>query len=150
MNYSQITENLYLGTTPKGRDYDLLHELGVKLVINMRIGAPPVRDHHLPPMRSLWLPAFDSPLIPIPIHFLQLGVQEALKVIEQGGIIYTHCAKGRHRGAAMAACILIAQGMSADDAIRLIKLRRPVSDPQVWYIHRRVLKFANEWDKSSG
>ena len=148
MNYSKITENLYIGTTPKASDYDLLHDLGVKLVINMRIGFPPSRDPNVPPMRSLWLPAIDSPLIPIPIHFLKQGVQEALKVIESGGAVYTHCSKGRHRGSAMGACILIAQGMSADQAMQLIKQQRPISDPQAWYIRRRVMKFTREWGKN--
>ena len=44
MNYSRITDSLYIGTTPKGEDYATLHELGVELVINMRIATPPRRD----------------------------------------------------------------------------------------------------------
>ena len=147
MNYSQITDNLLIGTTPRARDYAQLHQLGVKLVINMRIGIPPRGDPHNPPMRSLWLPTIDSPLIPIPMHFLQTGVRAALKVIEEGGSVYTHCSRGRHRGVAMGACILIAQGMSAEQALQLIKQQRPVSDPQAWYIRDRIMKFAREWDK---
>ncbi len=146
MNYSRITENLYVGTTPKTGDYDLLHQLGVSLVINMRIGLPPRRDSHSPPMRSLWLPTIDSPLFPIPISFLQLGARTALGVIDDGGIVYAHCSRGRHRGPAMAACILIAQGMPAEQAIELIKRGRPVSDPHIWYIQNRIKKFAREWN----
>jgi protein tyrosine phosphatase (PTP) superfamily phosphohydrolase (DUF442 family) len=146
MNYSRITDSLYIGTTPKAKDYDLLHELGVCLVINMRIGFPPKRDPRTPPMRSLWLPMIDSPIFPIPIRFLQMGVREALKVIEAGGVVYTHCSKGRHRGPAMGACILIAQGMPAEQAIQLIKQQRPISDPHTWYIRRRIMKFADEWE----
>ncbi len=145
MNFSRITENLYIGTTPGASDYDLLHQLGVTLVINMRIGVPPRRDDHLPPMKSLWLPAVDSPFIPIPMRFLRMGVRAALEVIRDGGIVYTHCSRGRHRGPAMGACILIAQGLPAEDAIGLIKQQRPVSDPQIWYIRNRIIKFAREW-----
>jgi protein tyrosine phosphatase (PTP) superfamily phosphohydrolase (DUF442 family) len=148
MNYNQITENLYIGTTPKAKDYDQLHQLGVKLVINMRIGIPPRGDPHNPPMSSLWLPTIDSPLFPIPMRFLKVGTQAALKVIEGGGSVYTHCSRGRHRGPAMGACILIAQGMTAEEVIQLIKQHRPVSDLQAWYIQRRILKFAREWGKS--
>jgi protein tyrosine phosphatase (PTP) superfamily phosphohydrolase (DUF442 family) len=147
MNYSKITDNLYIGTTPKGEDYAALHELGVTLVINMRIGKPPRRDPHTLPIRTIWLPVFDSPIIPIPIRALQLGVQEALKVMDSGGVIYTHCSKGRHRGPAMGACILIAQGMAPEQAIELIKQHRPVSDVHIWYIHRRIMKFAEAWNK---
>jgi protein tyrosine phosphatase (PTP) superfamily phosphohydrolase (DUF442 family) len=137
MNYSRITDTLYIGTTPKAKDYELLHQLGIKLVINMRIGYPPRRDPLTPPLKSLWFPVIDSPIFPMPIRFLNVGVREALKVIDSGGVVYTHCSKGRHRGVAMGACILIAQGMSAEQAIELIKQQRPVSDPDTWYIRQR-------------
>ena len=115
------------------------------LVINMRIGYPPRQDPNLIPVRSLWLPAIDSPIFPIPIRFLQTGVREALKVIDGGGIVYTHCSKGRHRGPAMGACILIAQGKSPEEAMQLIRQQRPAADLQVWYIRQRIMKFAQQW-----
>ena len=145
MNYSKITDNLFIGTTPRSNDYEVLHKLGVSLVINMRIGLPPRSDPHIPPMKTLWLPTIDSPIIPIPIGAFQKGVVAALKVIDQGGVVYAHCSHGRHRGPAMGACILIAQGMSAEDAMQLIKQQRHISDLQTWYIQRRVLKFERTW-----
>jgi protein tyrosine phosphatase (PTP) superfamily phosphohydrolase (DUF442 family) len=145
MNFSKISENLYIGTTPKAKDYELLHKLGVELVINIRFGFPPARDPISPPMKSLWLPVIDSPIFPISIHALQIGVQEALKVIDRGGVVYAHCSRGRHRGPAMGACILIAQGMSPEEAMRLIEQRRPVADPHAWYIQRRIMEFARTW-----
>lgn len=145
MDYSKITENLYVGRTPKTKDYVLLHELGVQLVINMRIGAPPKRDPIAPSIRSLWLPWIDSPLFPLPIGFLRFATQEALKVIRSGGAVYTHCAKGRHRGVAMGACILVAQGNSVEQAIQLIKQQRPTADPEAWYIRGRIERFARVW-----
>ena len=36
MDYSRITEDLFIGTTPTIADYEHLRELGVRLVINMR------------------------------------------------------------------------------------------------------------------
>jgi hypothetical protein len=145
MNYSRITNHLYIGTTPKTKDYALLHELGVELVLNMRIGLPPKRDPHWVPLQSLWLPTIDSPLFPIPLRYLHLGAQAALKVIEGGGAVYTHCSKGRHRGPAMGACILVAQGMEPEQAMQLIKQQRPVADLHAWYIRRRIMKFASVW-----
>jgi protein tyrosine phosphatase (PTP) superfamily phosphohydrolase (DUF442 family) len=147
MNFSKITDNLYIGTTPKTKDYDLLRPLGIELVINMRFGFPPVRDLFSPPLKSLWLPVIDSPVFPIPIQALQKGVDTALKVIEEGGVVYTHCTKGRHRSVAMGGCILIAQGMPPDEALRLIKEKRPIADPYAWYIQRRIIKFTQEWGK---
>ena len=145
MNYSKITDFLYIGTTPKADDYSVLHDLGIDLVINMRIGLPPRHDPHNPPMKSLWLPTIDSPFIPIPLRALIKGAEEALKFAERQGLIYTHCSKGRHRGPAMGACILIARGMTAQEAIALIKQQRPASDPQVWYIKSRIMKFERYW-----
>jgi protein tyrosine phosphatase (PTP) superfamily phosphohydrolase (DUF442 family) len=147
MNYSKINDNLYIGTTPRSTDYELLHKLGISLVINMRIGLPPARDPISPPIKSLWLPVIDSPFFPIPIRLLKVGAIEALKVIDHGGVVYTHCSRGRHRGPVMGACILIAQGMSAEEAMQLIEQQRPMADPHAWYIQRRILKFAREWDK---
>jgi protein tyrosine phosphatase (PTP) superfamily phosphohydrolase (DUF442 family) len=145
MNYSKITENLYIGTTPRSDHYESLHQLGVNLVINMRLGLPPRSDPHIPPMKTLWLPTIDSPIIPIPIWAFQKGVEAALKVIDQGGVVFTHCSRGRHRGPAMGACILIAQGMPMEAAMQLIKQQRPVSDLQIWYIQRRIIKFEQTW-----
>ena len=99
MNYSKITENLYIGTTPRSDNYAELHNLGISLVINMRLGLPPRSDPHLPPMKSLWLPTIDSPIIPIPIRAFQKGVEAALKVINQGGVVLTHCSRGQAPGA---------------------------------------------------
>jgi protein tyrosine phosphatase (PTP) superfamily phosphohydrolase (DUF442 family) len=146
MDYSKITDNLYIGTTPKSKDYECLHNLGVSLVINMRIGLPPVRDPISPPLFSLWLPTVDSPLIPIPLKALQKGVDAALNVIDQGGVVYTHCSHGRHRGPAMGTCILIAQGMEPEQAMRLVEQHRPVAELHTWYIQRRILNFAISWN----
>lgn len=145
MDYSKITDSLFIGTTPKNKDYERLHDLGISLVINMRIGLPPVHDPISPPLISLWLPTVDSPLFPIPVKVLQQGVNAALRVIDQGGVVYTHCSHGRHRGPAMGTCILIAQGMEPEQAMRLVEQQRPIADLHTWYIQRRILKFAQTW-----
>lgn len=145
MNFSKITENLFIGTTPSAKDYNQLRDLGVQLVINMRIEYPPRRDEHPNPLRLLWLPTFDTPLIWIPIKFLHRGVNIGLETIQSGGKVYAHCAGGVHRGVTMGACILIAQELESQDAMSLIKEKRPVADPFAFYIRPRILKFEREW-----
>jgi protein-tyrosine phosphatase len=142
VDYSSITADLYIGTTPAAADYEVLHRLGISLVINMRFERRPHRDPNNPPIRHLWLPAIDSPLFPVPIRMLKRGAQAALAEIACGGKVYVHCAGGRHRGVAMGAAILILQGYTADQAMQLIKQRRPQADPYIWYIRWRILKFA--------
>jgi hypothetical protein len=146
MNLSRITDNLFIGDTPRASDYDVLRELGVRLVINMRFEKRPKRDPHDPPLDFLWLPTIDSPGLVIPIRYLMRGAQAALETIQQGGKVYAHCGKGRHRGVAMGAAILIALGYDPEDAINLIKERRAIADPDAFYIRSRILRFARAYE----
>ena len=145
--FSSITDDLFIGTTPLASDYDGLRELGVQLVINMRFIRGPFPDRYHSPIRLLWLRTIDSPLFPIPIPKLIKGARAALETIRLGGKVYVHCAGGRHRGVAMGSCILIAQGYEPEVAMDLIKARRSVADPHIYYIRSRILKFAQAWQK---
>jgi protein-tyrosine phosphatase len=145
VEFSRITEDLFIGTTPGVQDYERLRELGVRLVINMRLEYRPWPDPHNPPLALLWLPTIDSPLVPISIRLLKRGAQAAVDTIRQGGKVYTHCAGGVHRGVAMGAAVLIAQGRPPEEAMALIKARRRVADPGVFYIRNRILRFARQW-----
>ncbi len=145
MDYSQIIETLYIGTTPGAEDYPLLHQLGVQLVINMRMERRPHPNVHDLPIRLLWLPSVDSPFVPISIDKLRRGVREALMTFDRGGKVYVHCAKGRHRGPAMGAAILIALGYSPEQAMQIIEQHRRVASPRAWYIRRRIHRFAKTW-----
>jgi protein tyrosine phosphatase (PTP) superfamily phosphohydrolase (DUF442 family) len=147
MNFSRITDYLFIGDTPCPEDYDQLRELGVRLVINMRLEKRSIIDLHDPPLDFLWLPTVDTPGLVIPIRFLVRGVRAALKTIQAGGKVYAHCQRGRHRGAAMGASILIALGYDPDQAIELIKLQRPIADPDAFYIRSRILRFAHAWQR---
>jgi len=157
MNFSKITEDLFIGNTPSLKDYDRLRDLGVKLIINMRFTFGPKPDPHPfdsaqgkhQPISTLWLRSIDSPFFPLSIPKLIRGAQVALETIRDGGRVYSHCAYGRHRSVAMGACILIAQGYDPGTAMQLIAERRSVADPFAYYIKPRILKFANEWRPES-
>src|SRR5512134_835736 len=127
--FSSITDNLFIGTTPLASDYDGLRELGIQLVINMRFSRSPYPDPHETPIRFLWLRTIDSPFFPLPISKLVAGARAALETIFLGGKVYVHFAYGRHRGQAMGSCVLIAQGHELEDAMRLVCKGRPVADP---------------------
>jgi protein-tyrosine phosphatase len=139
MDASEITEYLYIGKTPSTKDQAQLLKMGVTLIINMRFEARPRRDSLI---QSLWLPTFDSPLIWIPIRVLKRGVDSAYGIIQSGGKVYVHCHGGIHRAVAMGCCILISKGYSPDDAMTLLKTRRPQADPDIWYIRRQIYRFA--------
>ena len=147
MHFSKITDDLFIGSMPSANHYDQLRELGVRLIINMRFTLGPRPDPHQAPINTLWLRSIDSPFFPISIQKLMQGAGAALETIRDGGKVYAHCAYGRHRGVAMGACILIAQGHDPHAAMQLIAERRSVADPFAWYIQPRILKFAKEWNK---
>ncbi|HTX92669.1 MAG TPA: dual specificity protein phosphatase [Anaerolineales bacterium] len=145
MDFSRITDDLFIGDTPKAEDYDFLRDLGVRLIINMRFEKRPAADRHHEPLDFLWLPTLDTPGLVIPIRYLVRGVQRALETIQSGGKVYAHCQRGRHRGVAMGASILIALGYDPDQAMQLIKVQRPIADPDIFYIRSRILRFARAW-----
>ena len=145
-NFSNITDDLFIGTTPLASDYDGLRELGIQLVINMRFTRSPYPDPHETPIRFLWLRTIDSPFFPLSVSKLLTGARAALETILLGGKVYVHCAYGRHRGPAMGTCVLIAQGHSPEDAMKLVTERRAVADPYTYYIRSQILRFAQEWE----
>ena len=147
MNFDPITSDLFIGTTPSVEDYPRLRDLGVRLVINMRFNHRPAPDPHPAPLRLLWLRTIDSPFFPIPIAKLIHGATAAIETIRDGGKVYAHCAGGRHRGVAMGAAVLIAQGHDPHAVMTLIKERRAFADPFAFYIRPRILKFAEKWGK---
>ena len=147
MDYSKITDDLFIGTNPLVSDYHFLYDLGVRLIINMRWDHPPEPNPHDLDLKLLWLRTIDNPLFPIPIDKLVQGAQAALETIQAGGKVYVHCAYGRHRSVAMGAAILIAQGYSPREAMDLIKAKRSAADPDIFYIRRRILRFAQRWKK---
>ena len=147
MDFSQITDDLFIGTMPTAMDYDHLRDLGVRLVINMRFARGPHPDSHPEALNFLWLRTIDSPIILIPVQKLIQGTQAALETIRHGGKVYSHCAKGRHRSVAMGAAILIAQGHTPETAMQLIKKQRQIADPGMFYIRSRIQQFAIHWRK---
>jgi len=147
MNFSKITDDLFIGTTPLVKDYQRLHDLGVRLVINMRWEHRLLPDTHAEPLSLLWLRTLDSPFFPIPIRVLQRGALAALEAIHARGKVYAHCAGGRHRAVAMGAAVLIVQGRGPHEAMNLIKTKRRIADPDIFYIRRRILRFARQWEK---
>jgi protein-tyrosine phosphatase len=106
--------------------------------------APP-RELMQPPFRLVRLPMIDSPLFPIPMRLLRDAVDAAVPVLDAGGKVLVYCRAGRHRSVATTCCILIAEGMSADEAMALVIARRPVADPHARHIEARIRAFEREF-----
>jgi hypothetical protein len=134
--YSQITDQLYVAAWPTGEDYEVLKELGVRLVINMD-WVPADEKLNEPPLRVLALTEIDTPLTPMSMKNLWKGVNQAQEIFDEGGVV-------------MACCILISQGYSAEEAMARVKERRPVADPYTDHFKSRILKFEEEWNANNG
>jgi protein tyrosine phosphatase (PTP) superfamily phosphohydrolase (DUF442 family) len=145
MDISKITDYLYVSSKVTKKNVAAALELDPGLAISMIVQRKPPQDLAQPPRKLLWLRTFDFPLLPIPLSKLNRGVEAALPVIEDGHRVLVFCEGGRRRSVAMASCILISQGYSADEAMGLIKERWEVTDPYAWHIQRQIRKFEHYW-----
>ena len=141
---SAITDQLFIAARPHARHVEHVRGLGVDLVLSM-IWFAPTRALTQPPFRLIRLPSFDNPLLPIPLSMLRRGASAAALVLDAGGRVLVYCLAGRHRSVAMASCILIAEGMTADEAMDTIVAHRPVADPHARHIERRIRAFERDW-----
>ena len=146
LDYSRITDQLYIAAWPTDQHVEIIKSLNVRLILCMFIERP-ARALTLPPFQMLHLRTFDSPLLPIPLSSLQRGVETALPEIQAGRNVLVYCKQGRHRSVAMACCILIGLRYSAEDAMKLVKEKRPAADPGARHIQRRIRKFEQHWQE---
>jgi len=144
VDVSEITNYLYISAWPRGDHAEEIRLLNVRLILSMHWIMPSRTLGH-PPVRLFWLPTFDNPLLPMPVRTLQRGVEAALPVIQDGYGVLVHCRAGRHRSVAMACCVLIGMGMSADESMELVVQQRPVADPHAGYIMSRIYQFEKVW-----
>ena len=149
LDISKITDQLFVASRLRSTAVDELKILKIDVVISM-IGEeapdPKFKDANF---HVLWLPSYDSFLTPIPMKNLRRGVREALKVLETGGRVLVFCRAGMRRSVTLAASILIASGMESKEAARLIKEKRPIADPGMWYVKWRIKKFERYWKRRS-
>ena len=143
---SQINEYLFISAWPRGEHNDQIRALDIRLILSMHWQRPSKTLGH-PPVRLLWLPTLDSPLTPLPLSVLKRGVEAALPVIEDGWKVLVHCKYGIHRSVAMACCVLIGRGSSADEAMELVAQCRAAADPYADYVQSRIRKFERVWDQ---
>lgn len=144
LDISRITDTLYIAAHPHADHAEELAALPTRLLLSVRM-RPPGPAVRSAAERWVHLPCIDSPLTPIPMLLLFRGAEAATPIIQQGGIVVVHCHYGRHRSVAMACCVLIAQGYTTEEAMKLVTERRPAADPYIWYIHARIERFAQRW-----
>jgi protein tyrosine phosphatase (PTP) superfamily phosphohydrolase (DUF442 family) len=144
MDISRITSRLYISSWPRRGESEDLSALGIQLVISMT-NREPYPEFCTQPLEWVHAPSTDSPLTPIPMARFRTGVEAAIPVLAAGGGVLCHCREGRHRAVAMACCVLIAQGCSAESAMTLVEAGRSVARPRAFWIAPRIRKFERLW-----
>jgi protein tyrosine phosphatase (PTP) superfamily phosphohydrolase (DUF442 family) len=144
MDISQITPRLFISSWPRRGESEDLAARGINLVISMT-RREPYPEFCTQPLEWVHAPSIDSPLTPIPMARFRTGIEAAIPVLAAGGAVLCHCREGRHRAVAMACCILIAQGCSAESAMKLVEAGRSVARPRHFWIAARIRKFERLW-----
>jgi hypothetical protein len=147
--YSQITDQLFIAAWPVGGNYAEIVDLGVRLVINMDwVPADPILGEA--PLHLLTLETRDTPLTPMPLDKIWAGVKASAETMAAGSKVMVYCKGGVHRSVVMACCILVSQGWTADEAIALVKEKRPVAKPDDKHYRKVIEDFETEWKELQG
>ena len=146
---SQITDYLYVSAWPQEEWVEYVLSLGIRLIVSMPVYTPP-QVYRDPPFQFVHCPSIDAPSVAISQVMLRKGVTAALPVIENGDAVLVHCRQGIHRSVAMACCILVARGYTAEDAMKLVDEKREKADPYAGYVRKRIEVFEADWLAQQG
>ena len=145
LDISPIDRQLFIAARPQSGDAPEVIARGVRLVLNM-IPTPTPSGLRSAPLQAVWLPWLDTARLPLPIWLLRRGTQAAVEALQRGEGVLTYCREGRHRSVAMACAILVAHGMTAEQAMARVKEARPVADPEAAHVAAVVRKFEAFWN----
>ncbi len=122
LNYNHIADGIYIGTNQCCQTHfdELLLKDGISADISLeedRVDAPFGVDFYI------WIPVKDH-AAPTP-NQLEFGVSVLEKIVAMGKKVYVHCKNGHGRAPTLVAAYLIKNGKSFEEAIALIKSKRP-------------------------
>ena len=126
--HGKVTAELWMGGAPAyPRDYDFLVQHGIRAVVNVRserADDTDFYDAHGITHARYWVPDVTVP----DEKAIGEGVDWIRQQVDDGRAVLIHCAKGRGRSATLLAAYLMREeGMTYDDAWRLIKSKRPLA-----------------------
>lgn len=131
IDYSHITDGIFVGTNQCCKTHfdEALTRDGINADISLeknRLDAPFGVDFYA------WIPVEDHNA-PTPDQ-LELGVDVLNKLVKMKKKVYVHCKNGHGRAPTLVAAYLVKKGKAPDEAIGLIKSKRPsihLTDEQI-------------------
>ena len=127
LDADRITETLWCGATLDQSDFGALGSLGIKRVVNVEIYkrySPEAFARFGIDLINIPIRDIDQPLSDKQIDRVVASIDE---VASQGEMVYLHCTAGWQRSPALAACYLVYKGLSAEEALSMVKRLRPVA-----------------------
>jgi protein-tyrosine phosphatase len=145
LNYSQVTPQLAVGGAFKPRHIKLLKARGVTAVVDCRQEA-------LDDQAALARAGLEFLHLPTPDRYgftydqLHAGVEW---VLSRPGTTFLHCEHGVGRGPLMTCAVLVAQGYSAPEALRIVRTARWQAMPNDRQL-AALMGFEQEWRAGRG
>lgn len=123
-NMSMITPNMYITDINGAGNTDLIRDKKIDCVVTLTrksvFKASNVRYIHIE-IDDVESTDFMSATLDY--------ADEVIKLIDENNIILVHCYKGISRSVSFVVLVLVKQGMSYDDAMKLVKRKRPEANP---------------------
>jgi hypothetical protein len=145
LNYSDVTAQLAVGGAFRTRDIKHLTRRGVTAVVDCRLEAQDDAQALVAAgIQFLHLPTLDRHAF----TYAQMreGVEWVLDHISNGGRAFMHCEHGVGRGPLMACAVIVAQGYSAPEALRIVRTGRWQALPNDRQL-AVLLEFEKAWKK---
>src|ERR1700704_1832360 len=148
LNYSDITPQLAVGGAFRRRQIKRLRQRGVTAVVDCRLEAKDDAEALKEAgIELLHLPTADR--YGFSYAQMQQGVDWVLDRMARGGRTFLHCEHGVGRGPLMGCAVLVAQGYSAPEALRIVRSARWQALPNDRQL-AALLDFEQTWRKRPG
>jgi hypothetical protein len=143
LNYSEVTPQLAVGGAFRKRQIKRLKHHGVTAVVDCRLEARDDPDAlRQSGIEFLHLPTLDRH--GFTYQQLHEGVDWVLDHIADGGRAFLHCEHGVGRGPLMACAVLVGQGYTAPEALRIVRSARWQALPNDRQL-AALMNFEREW-----
>lgn len=121
--FSKITNRIWIGGQPRSEGIEKLVAHGITAIVNMREEYDYEKKIQMGALKYLQLPIEDNGA-PSFEHLCH-GADFVRNELHNKGTVYIHCWEGLGRSATLAAAYFILEGNTLDQALKIIRRRRP-------------------------